>query len=735
MSLKRGYIKQGFRYHSLSIKDLLEAREAYHVFLTRKSNVIGTAIGKYRYYQNKKKSDVPKTMENSIIDNRSYPCILVFVDKWINKAAFGKNKHATYDDYIPQRLYLSDGREIPVCVLLAEWLSRGKETIAQMRYPAGVIGGGYPICTKVQGEEKWATLGCLVTDGRYTYGLTNAHVAGRPDEKLHTIRNGNEIEIGRTSQKQAEKKIFSEVYADLPGKSSYINLDIGLIELNEVHDLTSQVFGLGKIKGMADVNHDTLSLNLIGCPLKGFGCSSGLMQGEIVGLFYRYTSSGGFDYVADYLVGPRSKKGKPLAFNPQHGDSGTLFIIDDRKSEEDMKAIGILWGGQKSKNADAVQPYALLTNLGTVCQILDVELVCDWNSFYDQYFGAFAHVTLPSLGLEILRDPDLKSFMNENKELFCMSIYTTDAKQTKGLSKNDFVILSDVPDLVWKKRGGAYMRGKEGPNHFADMDQPNPKNNHTTLLKMCEDISQIDPAVWLKFYKDIEATEKGALPFRIAQIFDYMCKASKPEEFVCAAGILSHYVFDACMPLHISYMHHGDPQGPMKMVTQAGKEKPVPVSYNVHDEFDNGIVEYYASEITKNIMDHVKDKLHKNLPVALKDINNAKEAAVAAVKLMQHTIEYVSPKKVVKDFEELVDKPKRERCMDLWTKYGDDFLDAMAEAVVLTALLWEASWIKCRPQIRLNGSVSLAKVKALYETKKGFLDSVNLEEITNYMTW
>ncbi len=36
-------------------------------------------------------------------------------------------------------------------------------------------------------------------------------------------------------------------------------------------------------------------------------------------------------------------------------------------------------------------------------------------------------------------------------------------------------------------------------------------------------------------------------------------KDGEAEKFVCAAGILSHYVGDACQPLHISYMFNGDP--------------------------------------------------------------------------------------------------------------------------------------------------------------------------------
>ena len=58
---------------------------------------------------------------------------------------------------------------------------------------------------------------------------------------------------------------------------------------------------------------------------------------------------------------------------------------------------------------------------------------------------------------------------------------------------------------------------------------------------------------------------RGLLPFRVWQIFDEMvrfAKAGKVPEFVCAAGVMTHYLGDACQPLHISYLHDGDPERP-----------------------------------------------------------------------------------------------------------------------------------------------------------------------------
>lgn len=736
-----GYLEEGKRYQALSVTDLVEARDAYHVFLMRKKNVIGTAIGKYRMRKNGIDKSEPKTLSNTELRNYSWPCVLVFVENWLTEDKFGKSRGVSNDDFLPQRLYLPDGREIPVCVMLAKWKPKSEDPVFRMKFPSSVVGSGYPVMTRVQGEERWATLGCLVSDGRLTYGLTNAHVAGRPGEGLFTIQYGNEKEIGFSSQKQLKKEPFTDVYIGFAGKHTLLNLDIGLVELSNLQGVTSNVFGLGELKGIIDVNHDTLSLKLIACPVMGFGSASGLMKGEIVGLFYRYDTAGGYDYVADYLVGPRYDKrsGEVLPFAPMHGDSGTLLVIDHPKSGDHMKAIGVLWGGQKEISGTREQPYALVTNLGTVCRLLDVELVSNWNTAYDTYFGAYAHITLPSLCASAIKDEKLKQLMTNHASRFSMPLGDTEIKAAKGLSKASFVPLSDVPDLVWKKRGGRYLRGKEGPNHFANMDQPNPKDSQRTLLDLCKEPANIEPEVWIKYYEDIDAPDKGALPFRIAQIYDAMVNAvkkGKAAEYVCAAGILTHYVFDACMPMHISYLHHGDPNGLMRVNASTGKEEPM--AYEVHEVFDNQLVEFYSKTLQYRLPVLVETRAQADFPMKLADIRTAKDAATAAVNLMRNTVEvYASPKAIVKDFEEVVDWKPRERSQWLWAKYGEGFLQAMAEAVVLAARLWEAAWIRGNGAQKIDTTDLVAEddLKRLYEKKTGFLDSVSLVQIKNYMVY
>src|SRR4051812_47248967 len=84
-------------YTSLSVADLLEARDAYHVYLSGLENVVATAIGRYRIHErdwfathppDERRSEKarrvtePRTLNNSIVRPWSWPAVLVFVRHW-----------------------------------------------------------------------------------------------------------------------------------------------------------------------------------------------------------------------------------------------------------------------------------------------------------------------------------------------------------------------------------------------------------------------------------------------------------------------------------------------------------------------------------------------------------------------------------------------------------------------------------------------------------------------------
>src|SRR5437016_3814678 len=98
-------------FGSLSFRDLVDARDFCHRQLMRKQNVVGTALGRYLMRKAGVGKDEKKTLANSQVTKFSWPCILVFVKKWLPKNHFGQRVDPW--EFIPPSVQMSDGRIVP----------------------------------------------------------------------------------------------------------------------------------------------------------------------------------------------------------------------------------------------------------------------------------------------------------------------------------------------------------------------------------------------------------------------------------------------------------------------------------------------------------------------------------------------------------------------------------------------------------------------------------------------
>jgi len=81
------------------------------------------------------------------------------------------------------------------------------------------------------------------------------------------------------------------------------------VRIDDIKDWTPNVYGLPPIKPLFDIYEQNLSLRkLMDRPVIAMGAASGLLQGKIKAMFYRYRSVGGFDYVSDFLIAPAEGK-------------------------------------------------------------------------------------------------------------------------------------------------------------------------------------------------------------------------------------------------------------------------------------------------------------------------------------------------------------------------------------------------------------------------------------------
>lgn len=729
-------------YASLSVKDLLEARDLYHYHLIHKANVVGTAVGLYLIrksdpWPTSNKSDAKnrrsnrlkgeRTFDNSSVRDYSWPCVLVFVDTWIDEDNFGARKNSVHpENIVPKTLYMPDGRTVPVCVVKVSPAAAAAAPLPKMHWPETLIGGGFPILCDTQGSKRVASIGCLVSDGHTIYALTNRHVAGPEGRPITTIMRGGEVEIGRSSSKQLTRLPFTTVYGDFAGKRTWLTLDIGLVEIADLNDWTSQVYGLGLVGALADLSERNISLRLVEARTVAYGAYSGRLQGRIKALFYRHRSIGGYDDVSDFLIAPDPD----YPFQTQPGDSGTIWHLEPTDPSEPVRPLAIEWGGQTflSGIREGGFNFALATSLSNVCKLLDVELVRDHNSGAKPYWGKTGHYSIGAYACDRLQSKKLSALMKANRDRVSFELSGLDPKAIEqairdAKAEGSFVPLADVPDVVWKQGAGTIKGGRRGginpenPTHYADIDQPHP-GSAETLRDICKaDPSKVTVADWQAYYDALghtEPRERGLLPFRVWQFFDTMVEAAAAGNvaaFVCAAGIVAHYVGDACQSLHGSYLANGYPD-------ERGA--------GVHSAYEAVMIDN-NSEVLFALIDE-DFAADSSKPRLLK---NGREVAVAIFNLMDRTASALPPATIVDAYIETGGGKSRRVIDALWQQFGKATSSAMADGAKILALIWDSAWAAGQgdsiPQKQLR-PIDRDELRELYEDVN-FVPSLVLDDI------
>jgi hypothetical protein len=751
----------------LSLSDLVAARDLYHVFLMHHPNLVATAIGRYRIrkmdsWPNEKRrhhGTGPRRLDNSEVRPYSWPCVLAFVEKWQDPKDFADRP----SEMVPTTLFLPDGRSVPVCVIEAPKETTTEIVAHDVQYPINNICAGSPVVAHVQGNEYVATIGCLVTDGHRIYGLTNRHVTGNAGEVVWSRIQGQMERIGVSAPKRLTRLPLSAVYPNFPSQDTFVNLDIGLIDIDDLSRWTTNVRNIGQVGRMVDYSGVNLSLSLIGCHVCGIGAASGDLRAEIQGLFYRYKTGGGFEYVADLFIGPRTREAGqdgrkaevPPHFATLPGDSGTMWMLEPASSERarhprrgddqtkpEYLPIALQWGRNMLYSADRARPqgYALATLLSKVCELLEVDPVRGWNVDQTDTWGALGHFSIATRAqLAMSGDfPKLDQLLENNALIISHDDIALQQGDFKGMGCADFVPMADVPDFFWKPRVGKQGRTRplEGPNHFADMDQPNPEGK--TLLDLTEDEGFIDPDKWQAFYgtvhdiltgEPISPLHRGLLPFRVWQLFDAMVEFvqnNEPDKFACAAGVLTHYLGDSCQPLHISYLHDGDPERPVTHTFTKGKkegeEETRPMGQGVHSAYEDAMIFAHRTDILAGLKKTSKVKANERVKTGF-------EAARKTIDLMRNTFDLIPPPDLVQTYID-VGKGGKAATDAMWKAFSKQTISVMQDGAHLVAVIWESAWEAGQGEENVSSTAPLSEDAAMeIVSEADFVPSVTVDKI------
>jgi hypothetical protein len=706
-------------FSSLGVADLIEAREAYHVHLANIENVVGTAIGRYlirfedRDYTDPHaettRSDAERTLGNSGVTPWSWPAVLVFIDEWVRTDDFAEKP----EQYIPPRLYLPDGRVVPTCVIKAESRPSTERPVGTPRYGDPLSEPGTALATEGQGELRIGTVGCLVEDGSEVYALTSGHVLGASGSEVVVLRDGERLSVGRVSARAEQRVAFEKAYPGWRVTRGLLNADAGLVRLTSTAGWNARMADGARLGDLIDLGVDTLSLDLIGCPVRGLGAASGEMRGQISGLFYRYRTVGGFDYVADLLIGPRDPEDRVVT---QPGDSGSLWCWDAVADKSlspridpatyEPRPIALQWGGHSflERGGQGRLQIALASSLSTVLRLLDVQLVRDLSFERDSYWGKTGHYKVAQIACELVTaGGEIEKLLLKNQ--LCISL--SDADLVAGHLPKDnqapFIALADVADVWWRSH-----RPTDKANHFADLDEPglnllDPQGPRKTLMDQWGDPRNRSSEAWNRFYEDKQAAlaHRGALPFRAWQGYDLLVKHAKAGDvasFIFVAGTVAHYIGDACQPLHVSRLHHGHDQS----------------EYDVHADYETAMLDEMAQQLV-TLVNQKKSRITQH------DLfSGGANAADKIFQLMKRCITRVPPERIIAVWKAAAGH--RGKYTEMWNALGDDTCDCIVDGAKTLAAYWESAWREGRKGLPALGEHSVRHSTLLrkYQDKTQF---------------
>jgi hypothetical protein len=241
------------------------------------------------------------------------------------------------------------------------------------------------VLSTYQNIERLASLGCLVKDKAAVHALTSLRAVGSDGRKVATLIDGRLRPIGSSYVRHAGQFPFSRVYESLSEAQANLEFDAGMVRLDDLNAVTSQIFGIGEPGPAVELSPASTGLDLIGLPVKSSGCISGVISGKIDGLFYRYRTAEGQDTICELLIGPRNDS--PDSDNAERlarADSGAVWLIEDLdrfgptlRRKRAPRPIACSLGAQRLESE--VTSFALAASFSTVTKLLDVAIVRDLN--------------------------------------------------------------------------------------------------------------------------------------------------------------------------------------------------------------------------------------------------------------------------------------------------------------------------------------------------------------------
>ena len=200
--------------------------------------------------------------------------------------------------------------------------------------------------------------------------------------------------------------------------------------------------------------------------------------------------------------------------------------------------------------------------------------------------------------------------------------------------------------------------------------------------------------------------------------------AGDAVRFVCAAGLVSHYVGDASQPLHGSYLADGVPATPTAPAQGQG----------VHSAYESSMVDAFSTEILAGLQATLT---HRGAEQG--QILSGRDAAVAVVRLMDRTAKTLKPTDLIAVFAQtqigkttLGPTVTQAVLATLWDHVGSATVKVMADGTRTLAAIWEAAFAQGKGTSTIptanTKAVDPAALQVLYQDPD-FVRSLDLDHI------
>jgi hypothetical protein len=163
----------------------------------------------------------------------------------------------------------------------------------------------------------------------------------------------------------------------------------------------------------------------------------------------------------------------------------------------------------------------------------------------------------------------------------------------------------------------------------------------------------------------------------VAQLYDIMVAAVKDADvlhYVAAAGVLAHYIGDACQPLHVSRLHHGLPNDES--------------DDRVHAVYENDMLDQFAGEVVTGVNNALSGYVAGG-GGGPELVTGADNAAAVVVALMERTIAALPPAEILDTFNA---HPGAGRTKSMWEALGDRTIERLADGAKTLAVVWRSAW-------------------------------------------